>query len=246
MESGDLHDLCGNDMTDVDCDNSQNDSTVENLADCDNSQDNASEIDANIDVNNQFDDMKTANFAVVGVASLLSDANSSSYLIPVQNNVFCSVFTHEECLMIWFGQVCTDANVPLYLVDELVKILTDESECGLRMDDICIRGRKSFMHHLLKWFQCPKAHLQHIGIESFHPLGINYRRDYRDSVSIVYYNFLEQVHDLLNDISIWGDKSNFKGTINMEDPFSNEPIHVDGCIDEIVDAEWYKKNKCSM
>ena len=56
MESGDLHDLCGNDMTDIDCDNSQNDSTVENLADCDNSQDNASEIDANIDVNDQFDD----------------------------------------------------------------------------------------------------------------------------------------------------------------------------------------------
>jgi len=51
MELGDLHDLCGNDMTDIDCDNSQNDSTVENLADCDNSQDNVSEIDANIDVN---------------------------------------------------------------------------------------------------------------------------------------------------------------------------------------------------
>jgi len=129
----------------------------------------------------------------------------------------------------------------LYLVDELVKILTDECECGLRMEDIHIRGRKSFMHHLLKQFQCPKAHLLHIGIESFHPLGINYKREFCNSVSIVYYNFLDQVHDLLNDISVWGDESNFKGTINMDDPFSNEPICVDGFVDEIVDAEWYKK-----
>ena len=27
----------------------------------------------------------------------------------------------------------------------------------------------------------------------------------------------------------------------MDDPCSNEPIHVDGFVDEIVDAEWYKK-----
>jgi len=132
-------------------------------------------------------------------------------------------------------------NIPLYVVDELVKILTDECEHGLRLEDICSHRRKSFMHHLLKWFQCPKAHLLHIGIESFHPLGINYKREFCDSVSIVYYNFLDQVHDLLNDISSWGDKCNFKGTINMDDPFSNEPIRVDGFVDEIIGAEWYKK-----
>jgi len=97
------------------------------------------------------------------------------------------------------------------------------------------------MHHLLIWFQCPKAHLPHIGIEYFNPLGINYKREFHNSVCIVYCNFLDQVHYLLNDISIWGEECNFKGTINMEDPFSNEPIHVDGFVDEIIDAEWYKK-----
>jgi len=34
-------------------------------------------------------------------------------------------------LMICFGQVCAEANVPLYLVDEMVKILTEECEHGL-------------------------------------------------------------------------------------------------------------------
>ena len=71
--------------------------------------------------------------------------------------------------MICFGQVCVDANIPLYLVDELFKILTDECDCGLRMEDICI-CKKNFMHHLLKWFQCPKAHMLHIGIESLYLL----------------------------------------------------------------------------
>ena len=100
MELGDLLDLCGNDMTDVDCDNSQNNSTVEKLADCDNSQENMPHIDVDNQVNDHVNDSETANFAVVGAASLFSDADSNSYLIPVQNNVFCSVFTHEECLMI--------------------------------------------------------------------------------------------------------------------------------------------------
>jgi len=42
-----------------------------------------------------------------------------------------------------------------------------------------------------------------------------------DSVSVVYYNFLDQVNDLLNDISIWGDESDFEGTVDMKNPFSN-------------------------
>jgi len=69
---------------------------------------------------------------VVGVTSLHSETNSSSFIILVQNNLFCSVFTYEELLMIYFGQVCVvDAYVPLYLVDELVNILTEECNCVL-------------------------------------------------------------------------------------------------------------------
>jgi len=143
--------------------------------------------------------------------------------------------------MIWFGQVCADANVPLYLIDEFVKILTDEFDQGLWMGDIHIRGRKLFMHDMLKQFQCSKAHLLHIAIESLCPLGINYRREYHNSVSIVYYNFLDQVSNLLNNVSIWGDEFNFKGTVNMNNPFSNASIHVNGFVDEIVDGQWYKK-----
>jgi len=57
-------------------------------------------------------------------------------------------------------------------------------------------------------------------------------------VLIVYYTFIDQFHDLLNDVSIWGDECNFKGTVNMDDPFSNQPICADAFVDETVDAQW--------
>jgi len=78
-------------------------------------------------------------------------------------------------------------------------------------------------------------------MESLHILGINYRKEYFNSVSIVYYSLLDQLHNLLNDIFIWGDESNIKETINVDNQFSNEPICIDGFVDEIIDAPWYKK-----
>jgi len=81
----------------------------------------------------------------------------------------------------------------------------------------------------------------HIGIESLHPLGLEYRREFCDSVLIVYYNFLDQVHDLLNDVLIWGDVSNFQGSVNLDDPFSNEPLCHDSLVNEIVDGQWFIK-----
>jgi len=74
----------------------------------------------------------------------------------------------------------------------------------------------------------------HIVIVSLHPLGINYRREYCNSMSIVYYNFICQVHNLLNDVSTWGDESDFKGAVKMDDPFSNEPICADGSVEKLL------------
>jgi len=58
--------------------------------------------------------------------------------------------------MIYFDQICVDANAPSYLVDELVKFLTEECGGCHQMEDICIHRRKSFVQHLLKQCQCPK------------------------------------------------------------------------------------------
>ena len=58
-------------------------------------------------------------------------------------------------------------------------------------------------------------------------------------MSVVYYNVLDQVHDLLNDISIWGDESNFEGMVDMKDHFSNDHFQNNGLVDEVNDGQWY-------
>jgi len=47
--------------------------------------------------------------------------------------------------------------------------------------------------------------------------------------------------DLINDVNIWGNLDNFKGTVDPENPFSGKSPREDGLFDEIVDSNWYKK-----
>ncbi len=47
--------------------------------------------------------------------------------------------------------------------------------------------------------------------------------------------------DLIHDINIWGDMSNFEGTVDPNNPFSGQSPRTDGLLDEIVDGAWYKK-----
>jgi len=47
---------------------------------------------------------------------------------------------------------------------------------------------------------------------------------------------------LIHDINIWGDMSNFEGTVDPNNPFSGQSPRTDGLLDEIVDGGWYKKH----
>jgi len=55
------------------------------------------------DVEIAIKDSTTSNFAIMGAPSLSTDANSGTCFISIHNNLFCSVSTHEEHLMICFG-----------------------------------------------------------------------------------------------------------------------------------------------
>jgi len=87
------------------------------------------------------------------------------------------------------------------------------------------------MKHLMTHFQAAKAHLFHIEIEYLHPSNMAYCTESQDSVSVMSFNFLDQVHDSFNDISVWGGESNFEGTITQF--FSDDPIRNNGIVDEI-------------
>jgi len=62
-----------------------------------------------------------------------------------------------------------------------------------------------------------------VGLEGFSSNDILYSRSYRDSAEIIWYDFQKQAMDLINDVSIWGNLDNFRGTIDPNNPFSTKP-----------------------
>ena len=75
-------------------------------------------------------------------------------------------------------ELLSNANAPLYVVDDIMSIFQDEYNKGLCMDRLFFHKRESFMKHLLSRFATPKAHLLHIGIEGLHANNIKYRREF--------------------------------------------------------------------
>ena len=45
-------------------------------------------------------------------------------------------------------------------------------------------------------------------------------------MSMVFYDFMEQLNNLLNDVTIFGNMLNFVGTVDPADPFNNKPPPV--------------------
>jgi len=69
----------------------------------------------------------------------LKDDNNLSFdrqvqLIPVGECLWDTQFTAEDHVLTWIGQVCHDANAPLYVVDDIMSIFQDECNKGLCMD----------------------------------------------------------------------------------------------------------------
>ncbi len=95
-------------------------------------------------------------------------------------------------------------------------------------------------------FHAPKAHILHIGIEYLYPTNMAYCREFCDSVSIVFFTFLDQVHDFTEwyHNMVWWIK--FWRHCTHGHPFSNDQTRNDGFVDEIHDAHWYHltNDKC--
>ena len=130
--------------------------------------------------------------------------------------------SREDQLLIHLSALCTDANVPLYLIDDIVEIILDKTDRGLVLNSSNFSKRRSFLPRLSAIFPSPKPQSLHIGIEGNYKLDQEYQRGHRDSISIVCYDFLEQVNDLLNNATLFGNIANFEGIIDTADPFSNK------------------------
>ncbi len=148
MESGDLNDLCPESV----------------------------DVNMNMELDSVDDYMEgfIAN-GMTGDEDNIVAGTSKVSCIPLNQCLIKTSFSVEERVWIRLGQACNDANVPLYLVDEIMEIIQDECENGIRFDKLHFCKRDSFMKHLFLRFQTPKANLLHIGIESLHPNNMEYR-----------------------------------------------------------------------
>jgi len=96
METGQLDDLCGNDRTDADCDSLQyntNDETMDNVSEM------SHHLICNV-VGVDGDGSATADNAVIAPPLIVSEGNSTNFVLPTENKFVHAVFSKEECLLI--------------------------------------------------------------------------------------------------------------------------------------------------
>ncbi len=62
------------------------------------------------------------------------------------------------------------------------------------------------------------------------------------TVKVIRQNVLLHAMDLIHIHELWGNESNFIGTVDMDDPFDSfKHGQSDNKVDEVVDGVWYKK-----
>jgi len=162
------------------------------------------------------------------------ESNADSIMIsPIDNEKFHRPFTPEEHFMINLCNTCVEANAPLDLVDKIVAVMRDAQFNGLNFDSNVVRSREYFLKHLNKRFTVPMPESIDVVVED---LSGN-----DQVISVIRHNFLSQAMDLIYDHEIWGNMSNFVGTVDINDPFN--PLKYGRCdnkVDEVVDGSWYK------
>jgi len=143
--------------------------------------------------------------------------------------------------MVKLCHICDKANVPHHIIDDIVDLMRECKINNMQIQPEKLLKQKNFLKHLEKRFISPVPQSIVVRLEGFSSNDILYSRSYRDSAEIIWYDFQKQAMDLINDVSIWGNLDNFRGTIDPNYPFPAKPPRQDGLLDEVVDGNWYKK-----
>jgi len=72
------------------------------------------------------------------------DANANNFSVHEAKCNDTIITMREDCLLIHLSSLCTQANVPLYLLDDIVEIFHEEAIHGLALDSCVINKRRSF------------------------------------------------------------------------------------------------------
>ena len=163
------------------------------------------------------------------------------FYFPVSDPKYKRRFDKGEALVLRLADLLDYSNSQLYLIDEIVKIFTEEAREGLDLAKDEIPTRKSFLKGLQTRFPVPQPTVSPVSLETPSSDDIDYCRGHRDVVHIVHYDFLEQWNDLHQDNQLWGDLSCL--CVDPNNPFSGSPSRQDGMVDEVVDGHWYRSTR---
>ena len=84
------------------------------------------------------------------------------------------IVTREDRLLIQLTTLCNEANVPLYLADDIIEIFRDETERSLILNTSILSKWRTFMKCLCSCFPTPQTQTSHIGIEGMNSQDQNY------------------------------------------------------------------------
>jgi len=155
-------------------------------------------------------------------------------VVPIESSTFHRNFMPEEHFMINLCNVCKEANAPLDLVDNVVKVFCDTQSNGLNLESNVVHSCEYFLKHLNQQFNTPVPESVTVKVED--------QNGNDQMISVIWQNFLSQAIDLIHDHEIWGDKNNFIGTVPMDDPYSSfKHGKMDNKVDEVADGFWYKQ-----
>ena len=157
-------------------------------------------------------------------------------------------FTREEIAAMEINELCDKADVPRNFYDELIALLKKHTQPNADSSPVKLESlpsRKLFMKAVQERHPTAKPTVQQVALEtkkSHFEEEIDRERLLRDVVDVIFFDFGEQLKDLLSDLSLMGNLDNLNvntGTQERFDPFvpsNGSEKHLD----EVMDGKWYQ------
>lgn len=163
-----------------------------------------------------------------------------SFHYPTNHPNYSKILGPELLFQIRLADLLDHANTPLYLQDEIIKIVQDSAKRGLDFKRVDLCQRQTFVKQLAEKFPVPSPIILKVFLEGLCKRNIDFHLGPHDQVHLLVYDFGEQINDLYKDTALWGDTDNLVQQMhNPTKMFQGEPPTCSS-LDEVVDAAWYR------
>ena len=159
---------------------------------------------------------------------------------PVDHTMYKKILHPEVLLQVRMADLLNHANCPLYLQDEIMKIIQDTARRGFNFATEQIRQRPAVMRHLQKDFPVPTPIIHNVYLQGSSKKNIRFELGPHDQKQLLTYDFHEQMHDLYQDRQLWGDTSNLVNQMLHPGMYEGRPLRP-RLVDEVVDGDWYAR-----